>query len=421
MAYRWIVLISGALAYTTSFFARTSYTGIAKFIAADLHLDKSDLGLMGSAFFYAYALSQFPWGVASDKFGSRTVVTVGVLATAGTLWGFSTSGSAAALNLWRALNGVAAAGLYVSMSGAISRWFSPQERALSNGLFVGLGGGAGEGTSTVILPALVAMSFTWRSATTILAAVVAAIGVLCALTLRSAPPGAPHVERRPFNRSILRDLRLWGNTAIYSGSIIAIRIISPWLPVYATDIYVSRGMDVRQAALRGGLLSTFYLVGRLFGVPMAGFLSDRLIGRGIGRQLLAVAFLFLTVVVLCMMPIGIDSTSILGAMACLLGASINMYPLITTAVSEIFGAERTSSAMGVVNMVAQFSGALALSTSGYVGIALSTRGNILDEYRGIWLVGVVGCLVSAGAGLALSHVAKRRQAVESSRQPFPSR
>ena len=415
MAYRWIVLISGALAYTTSFFARTSYTGIAKFIAADLHLDKSDLGLMGSAFFYTYALSQFLWGVASDKFGSRTAVSVGVLATAGTLWGFSTSGSAAALTLWRALNGVAAAGLYVSMSGAISRWFSPKERAFSNGLFVGVGGSAGEGTSTVILPALVAMSFTWRSATTILAAVVAGIGVLCALTLRSAPPGVPDVERRPFDRSILRDLRLWGNTAIYSGSIIAIRIISPWLPVYATDIYISRGMDVRQAALRGGLLSTFYLVGRLFGVPVAGFLSDRLIGRGISRESLAVAFLFLTVVVLCMMPIGIDSTSILGAMACLLGASINMFPLITTAVSEMFGAERTSSAMGVVSTVAQFSGALALSTSGYLGIALSTRGNILDEYRGIWLVGVVGCLLSGGAGLALSHIAKLRQAVESSR------
>src|SRR5215467_8276491 len=133
MAYRWVVLVVGMLAYTTSFFARTSYTGVARFIAADLHLSKSDLGIMGSVFFYAYALSQMPWGVASDKFGSRKVVTICVLATAVTLWGFSTSGSIAALNAWRTLNGIAAAGVYVAMAGAISVWFTPRERAFSNG------------------------------------------------------------------------------------------------------------------------------------------------------------------------------------------------------------------------------------------------------------------------------------------------
>jgi len=31
--------------------------------------------------------------------------------------------------------------------------------------------------------------------------------------------------------------------------------------------------------------------------------------------------------------------------------------------------------------------ALALTLSGYLGVALSTTGNALDEYRGIWLVG----------------------------------
>src|SRR5437762_2151842 len=125
MAYRWVILIVGMLAYITSFFARTSYTGVAKFIATDLHLSKGDLGLMGSAFFYAYALTQFPWGLGSDRFGSRKAVAVGVFATALTLWGFSTSSSAAALDMWRVLNGIAAAGVYVAMSGALARWFTP--------------------------------------------------------------------------------------------------------------------------------------------------------------------------------------------------------------------------------------------------------------------------------------------------------
>ena len=109
-----------------------------------------------------------------------------------------------------------------------------------------------------------------------------------------------------------------------------------------------------------------------------------------------------------MMPMGIQSTSLLGITAFLLGVSINMYPLITTAMSETFGPNRTSSAMGVLNMVAQFSGALALTVSGYLGVALSTTGNALDEYRGIWLVGIVGCIGTAAIGLAIAYVLKTR-------------
>src|SRR5205814_1239270 len=109
-----------------------------------------------------------------------------------------------------------------------------------------------------------------------------------------------------------RDLNLWGYTAIYSGSIVAIRVLVPWLPVYATDIYMSHGMSTKEAALTGGLLSTFYLAGRMIGVPLAGFASDRLITHGIARKSIAIAFLLFTIVLLRLMPMGIGSTSTLG-------------------------------------------------------------------------------------------------------------
>jgi hypothetical protein len=86
-----------------------------------------------------------------------------------------------------------------------------------------------------------------------------------------------------------------------------------------------------------------------------------------------------------------------------MGISINMYPLATTAVSETFGAQRTSSVMGFLNTFAQLSGATALLISGYLGIALnSAPGNTLEEYRGIWLVGLVGCLGTATIGILIS-------------------
>src|SRR5262245_59154060 len=281
MRYRWVILIIGMLAYTASYFARTNYTGIAKFVSEDLRLDKASLGVMGSMFFYAYALAQMPWGVLSDRFGSRKAVSAGIFATALTLWGFSTSSSYLELKVWRALTGIAAASIYVALAGALSRWFSPKERAFSQTLFIAVGATAGEAAANVLLPYLANIDIGWRSSTSLLAAVIAGIGVACLLFLRSAPAGAKFTERKPLDWRIVLNLQLWWFTVIYFGSIIALRIVPPWLAIYATDIYLSRGMELSSAVFAGGVLSTLYLAGRLVGVPAAGFISDRLIGRGI--------------------------------------------------------------------------------------------------------------------------------------------
>src|SRR5262245_58006557 len=106
MAYRWIILIFGMVAYTTSYFARSNHTGIAKFLSADFGLDKGALGLLGSSFLYAYALAQLPWGRVSDRWGSRKTIGIGVFLTATTLWGFATSTSFNQLVFWRVTSGV---------------------------------------------------------------------------------------------------------------------------------------------------------------------------------------------------------------------------------------------------------------------------------------------------------------------------
>jgi MFS family permease len=408
VTYRWIILIFGMLAYTTSYFARTNYTGIAKFVSADFHLDKGALGLMGSVFLYAYALGQLPWGVASDRWGSRRAVGVCIFLTAATLFGFATSATYNQLLFWRTANGVAAAGVYVAMAGALSRWFSPKERGFSQTAFAAGGATLGEGTANLIVPYLaIHVASGWRPSTGIIAGIIVVIGVLCVVFLRSAPPGQQATHRKPLDREILKDLHLWSFILVYSGSIIAIRILPPWLPIYAADIYISRGLPVNQAVIAAGVLTTLYLAGRLVGVPLCGFVSDRLVPLGISRNALAIGFLLLTAVLFQLMPFGINSIAILGVIGFFMGVSINMYPLVTTAVSETFGAEKTSAVMGFLNMFAQLSGATALLISGYLGIALnSAPGNTLTEYRGIWLVGIVGCLATAAIGSLLPVLAR---------------
>src|SRR5437667_1021383 len=399
------------LAYTTSYFARSNYTGIAKFVSADFGLDKGAIGLLGSVFLYSYALSQLPWGVASDRWGSRRAVGIGVFLTGVTLWGFANGTSFNQLLFWRAANGIAAAAVYVVMAGALARWFSPKERGFGQSVFAAVGATAGEGTANLVVPYLaVNVASGWRQSTEIVAAVIAAVAIACGAVLRSAPAGQQATERKPFDWKLGKNVQLWCFILVYSGSIISIRILPPWLPIYAADIYISRGMPLTKAVLAAVPLSTLYLAGRLVGVPLCGYVSDRLTSRGIPRNSLAIGFLLLTAVLFQLMPLGISSTTVLGGIAFLMGMSINMYPLVTTAVSETFGARKTSSVMGFLNTFAQLAGATALLISGYLGIALnSSPGNTLQEYRGIWLVGMIGCVGAAVFGVLLSKITSHRQ------------
>jgi MFS transporter, OPA family, sugar phosphate sensor protein UhpC len=410
--YRWVILTFGILAYTTSYFARSNYTGIAKFVSADFHLDKGALGLLGSVFLYAYALAQLPWGFASDRWGSRIAIGIGVFLTGATLWGFSSSASFNQLLFWRVANGIAAASIYVVMAGALARWFAPRERGFAQSLFAAVGGSVGEGTANLVVPYLaIHVASGWRQSTNILATVIVLIAVACAAFHRSAPPGQPTIERKPFDWSLLKTAPLWCFTFVYSGSIIALRVLPTWLPIYAADIYLSKGLKLEDAVIAGGALSTLYLAGRFFGCPITGFVSDRLLARGISRTALGIGFVLVTGALFQTMPVGIHSTVALGFIAFGMGVSINMYPLITTAVSEALGEQRTSSIMGFVNMVAQLGGASALLLSGYLGIALSSNpGNALAEYRGIWLVGLTCCAATAAGGIVLSLWERTREA-----------
>src|SRR5436189_5611796 len=102
MRYRWVILFFGILAYGTSQFARQNFNGIQPYIAADLKLNKGDIGQLTSVSFWSYAIFQMHWGIASDKFGSRAIVGRGVLLTAASTVDFAAGQSQGAPLFWSA-------------------------------------------------------------------------------------------------------------------------------------------------------------------------------------------------------------------------------------------------------------------------------------------------------------------------------
>lgn len=413
MAYRWVILAFGILAYATSQFARQNYTGVQKFIAADFQLDKGALGLLGSAFFYSYALCQMPWGIASDRFGSRGVTALGILLSAGAMAGFATSQSESGLLFWRAMAGIASAAVYVAMTGGMARWFPPGERGLSQSTFGGMGGALGEGAAFFLLPVIsIYFASGWRRGTTILAAGLAVMAILCWTFLRSDPDPKQVDVKTPFEWRLLGDPQLWCFALLFSAFIVAVRNVQAWTAVYVTDVYIAtRGLDVNTAVVAGGVLVTiaYSLFGRGVGVPLAGRMADALFKRGWSRMVPVIAWLVLTIVLFQLLSMRVTLLPLLVMIALLLGTSVNCFPLIAAAVSDTYGPRKTASVMGFVNMVAQLAGATSLAASGYLGIALSgPGGNSLAEYQGIWLsgMGAIALLTAMGAGI---HIALRHR------------
>ena len=411
LPYRWVILAVGILAYATSQFSRQNYTGVQRFIRADLGLDQGEMGLLASAFFYAYALFQMPWGLASDRVGSRSVIGIGILLTAGTMVGFALGETTASLTFWRIASGVAAAAVYVPLTGGIARWFPERERGFSQGTLGGVGGAVGEGAAYVLLPVLsIYFASGWRQGMHMIAAAIAVMGVACLVLFRSAPGTQLATTRTPFDWAVLRDLQLWCYAFLWSGFVVGIRLTQIWIAIYAAEVYIAeRGMSVPDAVIAGGVLAlvAYSLLGRAVGCPLAGRLSDALVKRGISRTAVLIGWLLVGMALLQLLALGVTDIWALALIAMFLGTSVNLFSLVAAAISDTYGPQRTASLSSFANTMAQLAGATALAVSGYVGISLNAQpGNAITEYRGIWLSGLVGMGVMTTLAIA-SYVALR--------------
>jgi hypothetical protein len=215
----------------------------------------------------------------------------------------------------------------------------------------------------------------------------------------------------------LREPRLWAYALMFCAFIVGLRGTQTWLVAYAADVIAAQdGIALKDAVVRAGLLVTvgYSILGRGVGVPLAGKLCDALVLRGIPRTAVSLAWLVTAIVMLQILAVGGISIAALAVLSFFLGVSLNLFPLITAAISEAYGAEKTASIVAFVNMLAQLSGATMLAVSGYVGLALNTTpGNSLTEYRGIWIAALVSVAVLTAAGGLIQLVfVNRRGAAE---------
>ncbi|MFJ5142927.1 MFS transporter [Streptomyces sp. NPDC088707] len=249
---------------------------VLPFLGTEFDLDRTQQGLVVSAFFLAYALCQIPGGLLADRFGGRRVTLWALLtwsvftALTGFAWSF------AVLLALRFAFG-AAEGIFppAAMKVLVERT-RPEERMSANGTVMSSNALAAVITPLAVAP-LVAV-FGWRSAFWS----TAALGVLALVAVRlwlPAPlPGTETAEdtgggtARPALRAVLRKGVLWRFALMMFGYNTIVWGLNTWVPSYLSE---EHGVSLTSA----GALIAVPALGAALATVLGGRLVDRLGGH----------------------------------------------------------------------------------------------------------------------------------------------
>jgi len=131
--FRWFVIFLLFAISVVNYIDRAAISYAIPQMVRDLNLSPAEAGAILGAFGLGYAVTTLLSGIVVDRFGSR-----GVLAAAAILWSLSIgatglAGGFSVLYAARVLLGMSEGPNFPALTGAVSRWLAPQERATALG------------------------------------------------------------------------------------------------------------------------------------------------------------------------------------------------------------------------------------------------------------------------------------------------
>jgi len=159
---RWVMIGFAFAATVLNYVHRLSFTYLAAHPDLRAMFSDTAFGLLGTAFFIAYTLSNGLCGFAIDRLGTRVgySLSMAVWTTAALLHALART--PLQFGAFRFLLGIGEAGNWPAAVKLTAEWFPPQERSTASGIF-----NSGSALGSVIAPPLIAwlgLRFGWRAA-----------------------------------------------------------------------------------------------------------------------------------------------------------------------------------------------------------------------------------------------------------------
>lgn len=170
------------LFYLFAFFARVEPGVLVNDLMKDFSLNATQVGAIVSTLYIPYVAMQLPWGIISDKLGSRLVIFLCCTVCGLGVLTFGLATAPWQLSCGRFLIGLSAAGAFLSCGKVVSEVMPSNKYAFYMGVttFIGsLGGVLGSG-----ITAKLAEKFGWRSLTCLIAVIGLIVGILAFICLQ---------------------------------------------------------------------------------------------------------------------------------------------------------------------------------------------------------------------------------------------
>jgi predicted MFS family arabinose efflux permease len=224
---------------------------LAPTLATEFGLSAGGLGLLSSMYFFAFALTQLPLGVAMDRFGPRRVnAALLLVAAAGGAW-FASAESAAGAIAARALIGV---GVSVALMGSLTAfvlWYPPHRLSTMNAIAFSVGM-VGAMTVTVPLELLLRV-WPWRQAFLLIVAATVAVSLLLWLWVpeRRASAGNKSLreEIHELRKLLAEPAFLRVATCVGASQFAAVALQTLWIATWLRDVAGYGPPEVARALL----------------------------------------------------------------------------------------------------------------------------------------------------------------------------
>ncbi|HEX4636642.1 MAG TPA: MFS transporter, partial [Rhizomicrobium sp.] len=193
-----LVLVMLSLMYLITYVDRVNVSTAAAGFAKDFGLNKTQIGLVFSAFAYPYLLFQIIGGWVSDRFGTRrTLIACSLIwASATVLTGLA--GGLVSLLVARLLLGLGEGATFPAATAAMARWVAAKDRGFAQGIThaaARLGNALAPGLIVAIMG-----PFGWRVSFFVCAALSFLWLAVWMLTFRENPLEHPRLTREERDR-----------------------------------------------------------------------------------------------------------------------------------------------------------------------------------------------------------------------------
>ncbi len=196
------VFLPFALGHYLSTLLRNVNAVLAPDLVGAFALTPAELGLLTSAFFFAFALVQLPVGIALDRWGPRKVQLAMMLVGAIGALLFSRGSGFGQLVVARAIMGLGLGGCFMAAVKAVSTWIAPSKLPSVHGYLIAVGG---LGAATATMPVRAVLEYTdWRGLFVMLAVLTACSGLLIWLLYprEGKGNGAAQPKRGPLGQAL---------------------------------------------------------------------------------------------------------------------------------------------------------------------------------------------------------------------------